>query len=278
MSSAVLHHRGRPRKYRVPKGFARELGAPFERVLKLGAHRDGLRYFEAGVVALLAHGLVVLLAVFGRPAPLVAAPPKKREIVVTAAPPPPPPVPKPEPPPPEVPKAEKPRMARNAPPPPTPKQAGKVIAAAADPNAPMDMTGFSMPVGEGKYEGGLTASKAPPPGPTPVAEARRPKPRPPPAPVGPSLAKPPGPARRDWTCTWPDDEQDTDLRDAKVSIRVSVSIDGAPDQVEVLSTPKPSFGQAARACALAETYRPALDTAGNRMAAATPPFNVHFVR
>lgn len=278
MSTASLR-RARPRKYRIPRGFAGTVTPPFERVLALGRHHDGFRFVEAGVMALAAHGLLVLLAIFGKPTPRDAPPPKKKtEIVVTAPPPPPPKVEEPKPPPPpEAPKAPKPRLARSAPPPPTPKQAGKVVAAAADPNAPVDMTGFSMPVGEGKYEGGPVSAKAPPPAPTPVAEPPRPKANVAAA-VGPSLAKPPGPARHDWTCTWPDDEQDSDLRDAKVSIRVAVSVDGAADSVEVLSSPKPSFAEAATHCALAEAYRPALDTAGNRMAALTPPFNVHFVR
>ena len=57
-----------------------------------------------------------------------------------------------------------------------------------------------------------------------------------------------------------------------------MGIDGEPENVDVLNSPKPSFAEAARRCAQAETYRAALNDAGNRVASITNPFIVHFVR
>jgi outer membrane biosynthesis protein TonB len=283
MTAARSMQRVRTRRHRVPRGFATEVGPPFDAVLALGSRGDRSRFVLAGLLALGAHGLVIVLAMLPSPPP-PPTPPKREIPVVIAAPvkPPPKPEPKPEPPP-EPPKAVAPKVARVDRTPPAPAQAGKVISAAPDPSQPLDMTDFAMVTGKGNsYAGGVTtatgkSTKAV----TSAVVSDKGKPDAPPvrvAPPAPSLSKPPGPARRDWSCTWPDEEQDSELHDARVSIRVQVDPDGAPLKVDVLNTPSPGFGEAARRCALQETYRAALDDAGKRVSAITSPFLVHFVR
>jgi len=147
--------------------------------------------------------------------------------------------------------------------------AGKVVAAAADPSQPVDMTSFSMPVGTSDaYAGGFTA----PSGAATVAVATPPRVRPS------GRARPAGPARRDWSCPWPEEEQSGDLHDATVRIRIHVGVDGRARAVDVVGSPKDSFAQAAQACALSEPFRPELDDSGQPVAGLTPPISVHFVR
>jgi hypothetical protein len=145
-----------------------------------------------------------------------------------------------------------------------------VVAAVADPSQPVDLTSFSMPVGKSDaYAGGFTA----PSGTSTVAVAQ-------PAPVRrPSgKARAASPARRDWSCPWPVEEQSGDLHDASVHIRIHVGADGRAQAVDVLQSPKDTFAEAARACALSEPFRSELDDGGHAVAGLTPPISVHFVR
>lgn len=263
--------RGR-RRYRIPRGLISPEGGPFDPVLRL--ERRGYRR-EALAVSLglgLHVGLFLLAQLVPPPPPATV----RREIaVIAAAPPPAPPAPAPEPPPKRV-QARRPlREAR-----PAAAQASKVVARTPDPSEPLDFTGFTMVTGESRsFAGGITASngKSQTAVTDPNASGR--------GVVGShghselgSLAKPPAPARRDWACSWPEDAQESDLKDARVSVRVSVDRDGAPAAVQILAAPAPSFADAARRCALAEVYRPALDVAGRRIGGTTPLFVVHFVR
>jgi hypothetical protein len=63
-----------------------------------------------------------------------------------------------------------------------------------------------------------------------------------------------------------------------VHIRIDVGADGRARAVDVLESPKDTFAEAARACALSEPFRPELDDAGHAVAGLTPPISVHFVR
>jgi protein TonB len=63
-----------------------------------------------------------------------------------------------------------------------------------------------------------------------------------------------------------------------VSIIVTVRADGTPQSVKVVSDPGTGFGRAARLCALARRYTPALDRTGTPMVSATPPIRVRFTR
>lgn len=146
---------------------------------------------------------------------------------------------------------------------------------------PADMTGFDLVVGQGEaYAGGYTSTAGtshhavedviPKVGGVPDA--------PHPAPAASDLSRPAAPLDRDWACAWPEEAQDTDLRDARVTIRVNVDRDGAPSHVDVLDGPPGGFAEAARRCAEDERYRVALNTSGKPIPGTTNLFNVHFVR
>jgi outer membrane biosynthesis protein TonB len=218
------------------------------------------------------HGVFALLAWRTAVAP---RPPRELMIqnvqIQKAEIPPPPPLPEEPPPPPPRPQ----RQARRSTEPPAAAMAGKVVARAEEPQQPLDFTGFDMVVGKGDtYAGGYTATSGTSKTAVDNAGATPHGTGPPDA----SRARSPAPSRRDWACAWPEDAQETDIRDARTSIRVHVNRDGEPENVEIMSSPSPSFAKAARHCALGETYRIALDDAGKAIAGVTPVFVVHFVR
>jgi hypothetical protein len=153
-----------------------------------------------------------------------------------------------------------------------------VIAQAPSPSGPADLTGFDLVVGQGEsYAGGYSSAQgtsrnavADPSatvGGVPDAPAR-----------AADLSRPASPLRHDWACSWPDEAQDSDLRDAVATIRVSVGNDGAPAKIEVLSAPPGGFAEAVRRCAEGAEYTTALDPNGRPIAGATNLFNVHFMR
>lgn len=268
----------RRRKYRVPRGSVRTAEGPYDRILHLSQGVAG-RLSAAAVIALGLHVGLVFLAQLIPPAPPL---PVTREIPITVAtvqPPPPPPAPPAPPRPSEPIRHVHARTPLNAPRP-AAAQAGKVIARAPEPSQPLDFTGFDIVTGQSEtFAGGFTAakgkSKTAVGNPNASADGV----------VGghgsaghKSLARAPAPAREDWACSWPDDQQESDLRDARVSIRVSVDRDGDPQSVQIVKTPGPTFAEAARRCALGESYEGALDDDGHRIAGTTPLFVVHFVR
>ena len=247
-------------KYRVPHAAVSGASAgPYAIAERIGRYSAGWRWPTAASATVALHALITFLAFWGdrehRPVT-----PKPQQVVTLERPPPPPEEPPPEPPPPPRPRSRE----------PAPAAAGKVVAAAPDPNQPVDMTSFSMPVGTSDaYAGGFTA----PSGTSTVAVAEPPRVQ---RPSGKARAA--SPARRDWSCPWPEEEQSSDLHDAAVRIRIHVGTDGRASGVDVLESPKDSFAVAARSCALSEPFRPELDDAGHPVAGHTPPILVHFVR
>ena len=195
-------------------------------------------------------------------------------MVVALEKPPPPPPPR-EPPPPRPPEARSPKPSR-APvnkAPPAPAQAGKVIAAAPDPNAPIDMTGFNLVVGEGKsYAGGASSAKGTSTQAIPDVNARVGG-----KPNAVDQSRAAAPLHRDWSCPWPDEEQTSDLRDMRVTIRVHLDADGLPISIETLNAPPGGFAAAAKRCAESEPYSAAHDSNGRPVASATA-LVVHFYR
>lgn len=251
-------------KYRVPHAaVGTSFGGPYAIAERIGRYSAGWRWPTALGATVAVHALLVFLAYLGDTAHRRLLPPRQQTVTLERPPPEPaPPPPEPEPPP----------TPRRPPPTSAAAQAGKVVTAAPDVTQPVDMTSFTMPVGTSdSYAGGFTA----PGGASAVAVTERPPVRSAPAA---SKARPAGPARRDWSCPWPDEETSGDLHDVSVKIRVRVGSDGRAQSVDVLDGARESFAQAARACALAETFRPELDDAGRPVAALTPPFAVHFVR
>jgi periplasmic protein TonB len=248
-------------KYRVPHAAVGDAsGGPYAIAERIGRYSASWRWPTALGLTVGVHVLLGFLAYLGDQEDKPAVP--RPQQVVTLERPPPEEAPPPEPEPPPPPRPRRPQASA--------AEAGKVVAAVVNPSQPVDLTSFSMPVGKSDaYAGGFTA----PSGTSTVAVAQ-------PAPVRrPSgKARPAGPARRDWSCPWPSEEQSGDLHDASVHIRIDVGADGRARAVDVLESPKDTFAEAARACALSEPFRPELDDAGHAVAGLTPPISVHFVR
>lgn len=81
-----------------------------------------------------------------------------------------------------------------------------------------------------------------------------------------------------WTCAFPP-EADADAIDfAEVKLIVQVNAAGQATKVSILVDPGHGFGRAARTCALARQYSPALDASGNAIDGVTPVFTVRFAR
>ena len=259
----------------VPAAAVADGGAPaFAHAEQLGRSREALQRGAAWVLAIGAHGLLAYLAVLGDHREHQREPAVVRSIPVMiqrVAPPPPVAV--------APPRSPPPRSRSRAGPPPAAAQAAQVVSAPPAPATPVDLQDFVMPAGSGEsYAGGFTAaagtsrSAVSQPG----AQARG---------VqggsgdgSASLARVAAPARRDWSCAWPDEEQSSDLRDARVTLSVHVDRDGHAGDVDVSQSPSAAFTEAARQCARGELYRSARDPDGRSLDGATPSFIVHFVR
>ena len=243
-------------------------GAAYEAAEALGSQDLRRRVALALAGTLLVHAALVALAVWGdlahdrraRPALMTTA-----VTLVRIQP------PAPEPPPPPPPHSPVHRA------PPAAARAGRVVTAPEELNKPLDLTQFSMPEGKSEsYAGGFTAPSG-----TSAVAVNDPRARPhgvvggtP----GGNLARPASPARKDWACPWPDEEQSSDLREARVSVRIQVDRDGAAQNVEVLQSPTPAFAVAARVCARSERFSPARDDAGQSIPGTIPSLSIHFVR
>lgn len=145
----------------------------------------------------------------------------------------------------------------------------------------------SLPTNDGAHAGGLTspAGTSADPAPPPPAAA-------PPAPeaaplfemgavkVGPSVdrSRPPELATGgDWQCPFPAEAEGDGVDGATVSLRVSVSAQGAVVDVAVTHDPGHGFAREARLCARTKRWTPALDRDG-RAVVGVKTVNVHFVR
>jgi protein TonB len=171
---------------------------------------------------------------------------------------------------PRVTRASRPERARPA----APAQAGKLAAVTTE---PVDFTGSAFVVGTGSaYVGGSTSSsgtsRTPTQGPVApsgtgegTAAAR-------------SRARPVSLDQAAWNCPWPAEADAEQVNEQTVVLRVSVRPDGRAERVDVLSDPGFGFGPAARLCALRTAFEPAHDSAGQPVAALSPPIRVHFFR
>jgi len=194
--------------------------------------------------------------------------------------PPPEPEPDPEPPPPAQQKAPEQQA------PPAAAEAGKVLTAEADPDAPVDLTDEGFVTGTSdRFAGGVTASAGTAKNAvrdkaavatgigtgTPKAQvvagpqvdlSRRPKPLDPAA----------------WVnCPFPSEADAEGINQTKVQIAVTVTPEGRARTVTILKDPGFGFGKAARSCARRAGYSPALNAAGQPV---EQTFNVNmtFVR
>jgi hypothetical protein len=258
-------------KYRVTLRLGSRAEPPFERVFELGNGGSNKRRWMVAALTLVVYVGVVSLALL---APREEPPlPRQREVPITAlmAPTEPPPTPPPLKPEPE----KRPAPSQKATPP-AAAQTAKALTRADTAPGPVDLSDFDLVVGQAdSYAGGVSAAAGTSPTAVSTLSAR---------PVGraeharPSEARPAAPTRGDWSCAWPEDEQQGDRREARVAISVMVTPSGRPQDVVVIGNPSTGFAEAARQCALRETFAPALDAQGHRVQSQTPPFVVHFVR
>ncbi|WP_437607288.1 energy transducer TonB [Sorangium sp. So ce834] len=226
-------------------------------------------------------------------APIEARPPLQVEHVVDLAPPPSPPSPSPveEAPAPRAPEQRlrapaRAAAARGPEAPAAPKapaqaappaQAGQVVLAESA-GAPLDFTGFDMPVGGGeRYAGGVTASAGT--SAQAVHASRVDRSAPPGRPQGrPSRARPVGQPVREWRCPWPREADALSVDEQTVVIRTVVRADGTVASAELLSDPGYGFGQMSLACARKQRFVPAADDEGQPITATSPPIHVLFTR
>ena len=263
--------RGRKRRLVIPRGSLADGELPFAALDRLDSGRHGLRHLAAVVAALAAH------AVIGGAAAL-----QHRTEAYPPAPPPRPPIEAslqrtapPLPPPPERPPPAR-RLARPSRVPPAPAQAGRVIAQAPQPAGPADLTGFDLVVGQGEsYAGGYSSGQGT--SRNAVSDPNAKVGGVPDAPPS-DLSRPASPLRREWSCPWPEELRDSEVRYARVTIRVSVTREGAASKVEVLAAPPGGFSEAARRCAQSERYQVAFDSQGRPADGDTRLINVNFQR
>ena len=264
--------RGRKRRLVIPRGSLADGEPPFAAVERLDAGRHGARHLAALLVALAAHaalgGAAALQHVTeSHPPPAPPRPPIEATLQRTA-----PPLP---PPPPERPPAAS-RPPRPSRVPPAPAQAGRVIAQAPQPSGPADLTGFDLVVGQGEsYAGGYSSAQGT--SRNAVSDPNAKVGGVPDAPPS-DLSRPASPLRREWSCPWPEEMKDSEVRYARVTIRVSVTREGAASSVEVLAAPPGGFAEAARRCAQAERYQVAFDPHGQPTDGDSRLINVNFQR
>jgi protein TonB len=263
-----VHPRGR--KYRVAVRLGSSADPPFAGVFDLGNGGSNRRRWLVALVAIAVYAGVIGLALL---APRVeTAPPAVREVPITAMVAPPEPPPPPPPPPPEPEKQPAPRQKQA---PPAAAQTAKALTRSDTAQGPVDLSDFDLVTGHAEsYAGGVSAAAGTSPTAVSTLNARPAVPERAP----PSQARAASPLRGDWACAWPEDEQQSDRREARVAISVSVTPAGRPENVKVLSSASTGFAEAARQCALRESFAPALDAQGHRVQSQTPPFVVHFVR
>jgi periplasmic protein TonB len=83
---------------------------------------------------------------------------------------------------------------------------------------------------------------------------------------------------QNWSCAWPREADSEQIDEQTVVIRVVVDADGSAKSAEIVFEPGHGFGQAAVACALRTRFTPARDRAGNLVRAKSPPIRVRFTR
>lgn len=160
---------------------------------------------------------------------------------------------------------------------PPPARAGQILAADESASAPLDFTDFMVSAGSSEsYAGGRTAglgtsSRAS----HALAGARRAELG---APAQASRARPVGPPRREWDCSWPAEAEALTSDEQFVVIRALVRADGSVASVELISEPGYGFGAIALACARQQRFPPATDDAGRPITATSPPIRVRFSR
>ncbi len=159
-------------------------------------------------------------------------------------------------------------------------KAAQVLA--ANPDAPMDFTDNVFTTGNSeRFAGGATMSNGTndkPPATTKVAETGAKEVTAPPAVVAVDLSRTATLAGSgEWRCPFPPEADADQVDEASAIIEVVVGADGKPKTANILQDPGHGFGREARACAMRESYVPALDKAGAAVAS-SKKFRVKFER
>jgi len=81
----------------------------------------------------------------------------------------------------------------------------------------------------------------------------------------------------DWSCPFPPEADLAGVDDGVATLKIAVDSGGRVRRIAVLSDPGLGFGRAAKRCALARSYRPAMDRVG-RSIPGTLVVRVRFVR
>jgi hypothetical protein len=160
--------------------------------------------------------------------------------------------------------------------PPPAAEAGKVLAADPDPDEPVDLTGDGFVQGTGDtFAGGVTTSSGT--SHTAVRDLRAAGSAEPGAGTKPGPAAAPG---RDlsrkaallggnsWDrCGFPAEADIEQINSARVSLAVTIDLDGHATSATVTQDPGYGFGALAKRCALRERYSPALNKTGEPVTA-----------
>jgi protein TonB len=262
---------------------ARDTPSIAEAVLATGARQQPARRSLGLSLAFALGAHVGLWALATQLGPAQLAPPTKPpDLEVAMDEPPPPPVVEKEPDPPALeppPSSARAKAPAKAPRASAPAQASTIIARQPDPNAPLDFSGDAFVTGTASaYAGGATASSG-----TSTHAVTRVATQPNPAPAAPplkavSLSRAVSLAQDEWQCPWPHEAELAEIDAQTVTMRVRVDADGRVRKVTLIEDPGSGFGAAARACALATRFSPALDREGNVTSADSPPIRVRFTR
>ena len=169
-----------------------------------------------------------------------------------------------------------------------PAQAGQIVGAAENPDAPIDLTGNTFVTGSASaFVGGVTTrsgtntkavSRADLSPKQPAQKATTKPSKKIPANSQARSAQPASTSSHQWQCPWPQAAMDQDIYEQSVTIRATVRADGTVANVVAVQDPGFGFAQAAIACARNVRFAPALNDVGKPITADTPPIRVRFTR
>lgn len=172
--------------------------------------------------------------------------------------------------------------------PPTPAKAAAVLTQKENPDEPVDLTkdanAFATGDGSATYGQVSAAGTGTAPVMSPHASLQgRPGgtgtggPRTPPPPAEDKSRPISLVGGSSWNCPFPPEADADQIDQAVVTVQVTVKPDGSALKADVIADPGHGFGRAARVCALARRYNPALDRAGAPVLSSYP-VNVRFNR
>ena len=150
---------------------------------------------------------------------------------------------------------------------------------ASEPDAPVDLTGEAIVVGEARAQGGGIVSARQGAGAITGAATGASRSRPSVGGGGGGDGRASiGLASQSWSCPWPDEAESLPIAEETAIIRVVVRPDGTAESVAVVSDPGHGFGPAAARCALRARFTPARGPTGELARETSSPIRVRFTR